>query len=67
VDWVPISRKEAWHDTVSRFIPHSPILFGSVDSFANKGAGTLFGLAIVPGGNGVYFVDDGTNTLNVLD
>lgn len=30
------------------------------------GAGTLFGLAIVPGGQGVYFVDDGTNTLNVL-
>ena len=31
------------------------------------GAGTLFGLAIVPGGKGVYFVDDGTNTLNILD
>ena len=30
------------------------------------GAGTLFGLAVVPGGNGVYFVDDGTNTLNLL-
>lgn len=32
-----------------------------------KGAGTLFGLAIIPGGKGVYFVDDGTNTLNVLN
>ncbi len=32
-----------------------------------KGAGTLFGLAIVPGGNGLYFVDDGTNTLNILN
>ncbi len=31
------------------------------------GAGTLFGLAIVPGGQGVYFVDDGTNTLNILN
>ncbi len=30
------------------------------------GAGTLFGLAIVPGGNGVYFVDDGTNQLGLL-
>jgi hypothetical protein len=30
------------------------------------GAGTLFGLAVVPGGHGVYFVDDGTNTLNLL-
>jgi hypothetical protein len=30
------------------------------------GNGTLFGLAIVPGGAGVYFVDDGTNTLNLL-
>ncbi|HLZ31014.1 MAG TPA: hypothetical protein VKV73_27160 [Chloroflexota bacterium] len=31
------------------------------------GSGTLFGLAIAPErGNGVYFVDDGTNTLNLL-
>jgi sugar lactone lactonase YvrE len=31
------------------------------------GAGSLFGLAIVPGGQGVYFVDDGDNTLKVLE
>lgn len=30
------------------------------------GAGTLFGLAVAPHGRGVYFVDDGTNTLNLL-
>jgi hypothetical protein len=30
------------------------------------GAGTLFGLAVVPNGQGLYFVDDGTNTLNLL-
>jgi hypothetical protein len=30
------------------------------------GAGTLFGLAVIPGGRGVYFVDDGSNTLNTL-
>lgn len=30
------------------------------------GSGTLFGLAVAPGGSGVYFVDDGTNTLNLL-
>ena len=30
------------------------------------GGGTLFGLAVVPNGSGVYFVDDGTNTLNLL-
>ena len=30
------------------------------------GAGTLFGLTIVPGGKGVYFVDDGTNQLGLL-
>ncbi len=30
------------------------------------GNGTLFGLAVAPGGSGVYFVDDGTNTLNLL-
>jgi hypothetical protein len=27
-------------------------------------AGTLFGIALTPNGNGPYFVDDGTNTLN---
>jgi hypothetical protein len=30
------------------------------------GAGDLFGLAVVPGGRGIWFVDDGTNTLNVF-
>jgi hypothetical protein len=31
-----------------------------------NGNGTLFGLAPLPDGLGVYFVDDGTNTLNLL-
>jgi hypothetical protein len=31
-----------------------------------KGAGTLFGLAITLNGKGVYFVDDGDNTLDSL-
>lgn len=35
-------------------------------SHSKNGAGTLFGLAIAPGGSGVYFVDDGNNTLNLL-
>ena len=30
------------------------------------GSGALFGLAIAPRGGGLYFVDDGTNTLNLL-
>jgi hypothetical protein len=30
------------------------------------GAGSLFGMAIAPGGKGIYFVDDGENTLNLL-
>ncbi len=30
------------------------------------GAGTLFGVAVVPNGSGVYFVDDGSNTLNLF-
>lgn len=30
------------------------------------GAGSLFGLAVAPGGSGLYFVDDGSNTLNEL-
>lgn len=31
-----------------------------------NGAGTLFGLAVVPGGSGVWYVDDGANTFNLL-
>jgi hypothetical protein len=39
-----------------------------VDSSGSPpGAGCLFGLAVVPGGTGVYFVDDCTNTLNLLN
>ncbi len=30
------------------------------------GAGALFGLAVAPHGNGVYFVDDSVNTLDLL-
>jgi hypothetical protein len=30
------------------------------------GAGSLFGLAISPAGNGIYYVDDGENTVNLL-
>ncbi|MBV9132476.1 MAG: hypothetical protein JO318_07240, partial [Chloroflexi bacterium] len=30
------------------------------------GAGTLFGLAMTDDSRGVYFVDDGSNTLNLL-
>lgn len=33
---------------------------------AVNGAGTLFGLAIVPGNKGVYYVDDGENSLKIL-
>jgi hypothetical protein len=39
----------------------------TVDSTGSPpGAGTLFGLAIMPGVRGVFFVDDGSNTLNLL-
>jgi DNA-binding beta-propeller fold protein YncE len=31
-----------------------------------RGAGALFGLALTLNGSGVYFVDDATNTLNLL-
>jgi hypothetical protein len=31
------------------------------------GAGDLFGLAVKPGHDAVYYVDDGTNTLNLLN
>jgi hypothetical protein len=41
------------------------IALKGVDS-TGLGGGTLFGLAIAPGGDGVYFVNDGNNTLNLL-
>lgn len=34
---------------------------------AAPGAGCLFGLAVVPGGDGIYFVDDCDNTLKLFD
>jgi len=38
-----------------------------VDSSGSPaGAGALFGLAVQPGGKDVYFVDDATNTLDLL-
>jgi hypothetical protein len=33
---------------------------------SHQGAGTLFGLTLAPDGHGIYFVDDGNNTLNLL-
>jgi hypothetical protein len=35
-------------------------------SHSRNGAGTLFGLAVAPDANSIYFVDDGNNTLNTL-
>jgi len=35
-------------------------------SHIRNGAGNLFGLAVAPDGSGVYFVDDGNNTFNIL-
>jgi DNA-binding beta-propeller fold protein YncE len=35
-------------------------------SHSRNGTGTLFGVAVAPGGNAVYFVNDGNNTLAIL-
>jgi len=43
-------------DARSIDVSHSP----------HAGAGTLFGLALAPNAAGVYFVNDGNNTLNIL-
>jgi hypothetical protein len=34
-------------------------------SLVKNGAGDLFGLALTPDGHGLYFVNDGTNTLDL--
>jgi len=38
----------------------------TADNTATGSAGTLFGLTVSPGTNGVYYVDDGDNTLRLL-
>ncbi len=43
----------------------SQVAFKFIDT-SMLGAGTLFGLAIAPNQQGVYFVDDGDNTLDLL-
>jgi hypothetical protein len=48
------------HQVVTKTLDNTPVM-GSPN-----GAGTLFGLVVAPGGNGLYFVDDGTNSLNRL-
>jgi len=35
-------------------------------TIAPSGGGALFGLAVMPGGNGIYFVDDSANRLNLF-
>lgn len=42
---------------------------GGTQTFATiapAGAGSLFGLAVMPGGGGIYFVDDSENQLNLF-
>jgi hypothetical protein len=41
----------------AQFLPATPL---------PGGAGALFGLAVAPGGTGLYFVDDASNTLKLL-
>jgi hypothetical protein len=38
----------------------------AVSADKKTGAGSLFGLVVVPGNRGVYYVDDGENTLQIL-
>jgi hypothetical protein len=46
--------------------PHgSQVAVKFIDT-SNMGAGTLFGLALTPNQKGIYFVDDGDNTLDLL-
>jgi hypothetical protein len=41
---------------------HGQVATATLDTMS--GAGSLFGIALTPNGRGLYFVDDGTNTLN---
>jgi hypothetical protein len=78
--WLPVPPERLWA-MIERFGPtwsgrRSAVTTAGVQMLRQQdaspappgpnGNGTLFGLAVVPGGSGVYFVDDGTNTLNLL-
>jgi hypothetical protein len=43
---------------------HGQVATATLDTMT--GAGSLFGIALTPNGRGLYFVDDGTNTLNLF-
>jgi hypothetical protein len=43
----------------------SQVAVKNIDT-SGAGAGTLFGIAATPDGKGIYFVDDGDNTLDLL-
>ena len=43
----------------------SQVAFKNVD-LTGTGGGTLFGLALTPNGKGIYYVNDGDNTLDIL-
>jgi hypothetical protein len=55
--------------TTATFVETTPlgsqVAMKTIDT-SGAGAGTLFGLAVAPNAAGVYFVDDGDNTLDFL-
>lgn len=62
----------AFHAKIAETVPADRYEGDQVATFlldrsgSPPGAGTLFGLTIVPGGSGVYYVDDAANTLRLL-
>jgi hypothetical protein len=48
-------------------IPGGTQFSATANPISPGGAGALFGLAVAPGGTGIYFVDDSENTLNLFN
>jgi hypothetical protein len=55
-----VETTQSGHQVAVRTVDNTPV------KGAPAGNGTLFGLALTPSGGGLYFVDDGNNTLNLL-
>jgi hypothetical protein len=53
-------------ETTPRGQQFPPFTLDTTPPVPTGGAGTLFGLAVAPHGKGIYFVDDGSNTLNLF-
>jgi hypothetical protein len=67
--WVLVSNFNAADGLIVETTPSgSQVATATLDATGTPpGAGALFGMALTPNQKGIYFVDDATNTLNLIE